>query len=66
MTPAGSSSSATRFTNMVVVPVDGTELVVTGVVKSLDEATRRATIDVTTTSNGAKVLGRCTAVVQLD
>ncbi len=56
----------TRFTNMVVVPVGGTELVVTGVVKSLDEATRRATIEVTTTNNGAKVLGRCTAVVQLD
>ncbi|MEO7070639.1 MAG: MaoC/PaaZ C-terminal domain-containing protein [Nostocoides sp.] len=55
----------TRFTTMVVVPAGGTELEVTGVVRSLDEATKRATVDVTTTNNGAKVLGRCTAVVQL-
>ena len=36
-------SFGTRFTNMVPVPVDGTALQVTGVVKSLDEETRRAT-----------------------
>jgi acyl dehydratase len=58
-------SFGTRFTNMVPVPVDGTALEVTGVVKSLDEATRRATVDVTTTHDGTKVLGRCVAVVQL-
>jgi acyl dehydratase len=59
-------SFGTRFTSMVPVPADGTELEVTGVVKSLDEATKQATVDVTTTNNGTKVLGRCTAVVQLD
>ena len=38
----------------------------TGVVKAVDEATRRATVELTATSEGAKVLGRCIAVVQLD
>ncbi len=56
----------TRFTSMVVVPPDGAELVVSGVVKSVDEATKRATVDVTATAAGQKVLGRCTAVVLLD
>ncbi|MFN8099281.1 MAG: MaoC family dehydratase [Dermatophilaceae bacterium] len=56
----------TRFTSMVVVPPDGAELEVSGVVKSLDEATRRATVELTATAAGQKVLGRCTAVVQLD
>ena len=35
-------------------------------VKSLDEQSRRATVEVTTTCGGEKVLGRCVAVVQLD
>lgn len=56
----------TRFTKPVVVSVDGARIEVAGVVKSLDEATKRATIDVTTTCGDDKVLGRCTAVVQLD
>lgn len=56
----------TRFTAMVVVPLDGAELEVSGVVKSLDEATKRATVELTATAAGQKVLGRCTAVVQLD
>ena len=56
----------TRFTSMVVVPRDGAELLVRGVVKSLDETTRRATVELTATSAGAKVLGRALAVVQLD
>ncbi len=56
----------TRFTKPVVVPVDGSEVEVTGVVRSVDEETRRAVVDVTTTCRGEKVLGRCTAVVQLD
>lgn len=56
----------TRFTKPVVVPVDGSEVEVTGVVRSVDEETRRAVVDVTTTCGGEKVLGRCTAVVQLD
>jgi acyl dehydratase len=56
----------TRFTKPVVVPADGSEIEVAGVVKSLDEETRRATVEVTTTCRGEKVLGRCLAVVQLD
>ncbi|CCI54433.1 MaoC family dehydratase [Nostocoides jenkinsii] len=56
----------TRFTSMVVVPAGGSELSVTGVVKSLDEARKRATVELTATAGGSKVLGRCQAVVQLD
>lgn len=56
----------TRFTKPVVVPVTGAEISVSGVVKSLDADARRAVLDVTTTSGEDKVLGRCTAVVQLD
>lgn len=56
----------TRFTAMVVVPRDGAEIVVSGTVKSLDEESRRATVDLTVTADGAKVLGRCLAVVALD
>ena len=56
----------TRFTKPVVVPVGGAEIQVSGVVKSLDEATRRATVDLTTMAGDDKVLGRCVAVVQLD
>jgi len=56
----------TRFTKPVVVPAGGSEIEVRGVVKSLDEGSRRATVEVTTTCGGDKVLGRCVAVVQLD
>jgi acyl dehydratase len=56
----------TRFTKPVVVPRDGSQVEVVGVVRSVDEETRRAVVDVTTTCGGEKVLGRCTAVVQLD
>ena len=56
----------TRFTRPVVVPREGAAIEVTGVVKSLDEQTRRAVVNLTTTCGGEKVLGRCTAVVQLD
>lgn len=56
----------TRFTKPVVVPASGAEIVIDGTVKAVDSETRRATLDVTVTSGGAKVLGRCTAVVQLD
>ena len=55
-----------RFTKPVVVPVGGAELVLVGTVRSLDPQTRRATVEVTATSAGEKVLGRCLAVVQLD
>ena len=56
----------TRFTKPVAVPRDGAEVEVAGVVRSVDGETRRAVVDVTTTCGGEKVLGRCTAVVQLD
>ncbi|HNQ07031.1 MAG TPA: MaoC/PaaZ C-terminal domain-containing protein [Tetrasphaera sp.] len=56
----------TRFTSMVVVPREGAALEVSGVVKSLDAATKQATVELTTTASGAKVLGRCLATVQLD
>jgi acyl dehydratase len=56
----------TRFTKPVVVPQDGGAIEVGGVVKSVDDTTRRATVEMTVTSGGDKVLGRCLAVVQLD
>jgi acyl dehydratase len=56
----------TRFTKPVVVPLDGTEIVVEGVVKAVDTESGRVTVDVTTTCGGEKVLGRCVAVVRLD
>jgi acyl dehydratase len=56
----------TRFTKPVVVPRGGGAVEVSGVVKSVDQDTRRATVELTATSEGAKVLGRCIAVVQLD
>lgn len=56
----------TRFTKPVVVPYDGgADLTVTAAVRSLDEATRRATIQLGVTCGDDVVLGRCTAVVQL-
>jgi len=56
----------TRFTKPVVVPQDGGAVEVAGVVKAVDEQTRRATVELTATSGGDRVLGRCLAVVQLD
>lgn len=56
----------TRFTKPVVVPRDGGAVEVSGVVRSVDDETRRATVELTATSEGVKVLGRCLAVVQLD
>jgi hypothetical protein len=46
--------------------VSGGEVEVSGVVKALDETSCRATVELTATSGGEKVLGRCLAVVQLD
>ncbi len=56
----------TRFTKPVVVPADGAEIVVEGVVKAVDAETGRVTVELTTTAGGEKVLGRCLAVVRLD
>ena len=56
----------TRFTKPVPVPHDGgTSIDVAGVVRSLDEANRQATVELTVTCGDDKVLGRCRAVVQL-
>lgn len=56
-----------RFTKPVVVPYDGgADIVVEGVVKSFDEEAKRATVELTATSGGEKVLGRAIAVVRLD
>jgi acyl dehydratase len=56
-----------RFTKPVVVPYEGgAEIVVEGVVKSVDAEARRATVELTATSAGEKVLGRAIAVVRLD
>ena len=55
----------TRFTKPVVVPATGAEVVIHGVVKAVDAESGRATVDVSVTADGARVLGRCTAVVQL-
>ena len=54
----------TRFTAMVPVPQDGSAIEIGGTVKDIDED-GRATIDVTATADGTKVLGRCVAVVRL-
>ncbi len=56
----------TRFTKPVVVPADGAEIVVEGVVKTVDAEAGRVGVDLTVTSEGEKVLGRCVAVVRLD
>lgn len=57
----------TRFTKPVVVPHDGGNAIeVSGTVTSLDPGTRQATVELSVTSGGDKVLGRCRATVQLD
>jgi acyl dehydratase len=58
-------SFRTRFTNMVVVPREGAEIEVSGVVSRIDDE-GRVTVDVTATAEGTKVLGRCSGVVRLD
>jgi acyl dehydratase len=61
--PALVRSFGARFTKPVVVPDDdtGASVEVAGVVKSVADGL--ATIDVTVTSEGQKVLGMCKAVV---
>lgn len=57
----------TRFTKPVVVPHDGgASIDIVGTVKSLDTESKQATVELTVTSSGDKVLGRCRAIVQLD
>jgi acyl dehydratase len=56
-----------RFTKPVVVPYEGgADIVVEGVVKSVDSEGKHATVELTATSAGEKVLGRAVAVVRLD
>jgi len=62
--PAAVESFGARFTKPVSVPDDddGTVVDVAGVVKAVD--TGKATIELTVTNAGTKVLGMCTAVVR--
>ncbi|WP_298751631.1 MaoC/PaaZ C-terminal domain-containing protein [uncultured Serinicoccus sp.] len=63
--PARVLSCQTRFTGMVVVPEGETvEVLVTGVVKKVDEAAGTETLELSATCAGEKVLGRCQAVVR--
>ena len=56
-----------RFTKPVVVPYDGgADVIVSGVVKTLDAETRRATVELSARCGEDRVLGRAVAVVQLD
>ncbi len=66
MTVAASSSSAPASPSRSSSRRTAGRIEVGGVVKSVDEQTRRATVEMTVTSGGDKVLGRCLAVVQLD
>ena len=56
-----------RFTKPVVVPYEGgADVVVDGVVKSVDDAARTATVELSARCGDDKVLGRALAVVRLD
>lgn len=58
-------SCSTKFTGMVVVPEDATvEIHVEGAVRRTDEDAGTQTVELTVTSGGRKVLGRCQAVVR--
>jgi len=57
----------TRFTRPVVVAYDtGADIDVAAVVRSVDAVTRRVSVEMTASCDGAKVLGRAVAVVLLD
>lgn len=56
-----------RFTKPVVVPYEGgADVVVDGVVKTVDAERRTATVELTARCGDDKVLGRALAVVRLD
>jgi acyl dehydratase len=58
---------STRFTKPVVVPWEGgADVEVAGTVKKLDEESRRATVELSVTCAGTRVLGKAVAVVALD
>jgi len=57
----------TRFTRPVVVAYDtGADIDVAAVVRSVDPVTRRVSVEMTASCDGAKVLGRAVVVVLLD
>lgn len=56
-----------KFTKPVVVPYGpGTRIVVAGKVTAVDSEAGRVTVELTTTCEGVKVLGRALVVVALD
>lgn len=58
---------STRFTGMVPVDYDsGADVQVAGTVVAVDPDSKRATVELTVTHDGSKVLGKCQALVQLD
>jgi acyl dehydratase len=64
--PTAVVAYSTRFTRPVVVPDPGTATVeVTGTVRSVDEAARRAVVDLTVTCGGETVLTKTRATLQL-
>ncbi|MBP8882171.1 MAG: MaoC family dehydratase N-terminal domain-containing protein [Dermatophilaceae bacterium] len=57
----------TKFVGPVVVPREGgADVEFGGTVTAVDHATRRVTVELTATHEGAKVLGRALLVLQLD
>ena len=57
----------TKFVGPVVVPREGgADVELGGTVTAVDHATRRVTVELTATHEGAKVLGRALLVLQLD
>lgn len=64
--PAAVQTFGARFTRPVAVPddEDGARVEVSGSVASLDEETGLATLELTVTHDGQKVLGMCRAVVR--
>ncbi len=64
--PAAIVAYSARFTNPVIVPADtGAEVVVAAHVKKVDLEAGQVSVELSVTSDGAKVLGRAIAVVAL-
>lgn len=64
--PAAVIDFQTRFTRPITVPVQGeVSFDVTGTIGALDESALTARVDLTVTFDGARVLGKSQAIVQL-
>lgn len=65
--PAAVLDYGVRFTRPVVVPDDdeGARLEVSAVIGAVDEAARTVRVDITTTAEGQRVLGKARATVAL-